>query len=70
MRYAAVLTLQRLFLDAGDDSSTYRGPLPNVKLGAVERSTGRGDWEKRALFSKSLGDISITEVILNGRTCL
>lgn len=26
--------------------------------------------EKKALFSKSLGDISITEVILNGRTCL
>lgn len=26
--------------------------------------------EKKALFSKSLGDIPITEVILNGRTCV
>lgn len=26
--------------------------------------------KKKALFSKSLGDVSITEVILNGRACL
>lgn len=73
MRYTAVLILQRLFSMlvttppfTGSSSQCEAGSC-GKRLGAVEE--GRLG-EKKALFSKSLGDISITEVILNGRTCL